>query len=102
MITIPYLKNVILRNNKNKTRLLGIIEQVSRVIQSPSSSLSYLKAKITEGTFPKSYLHYLKDIDSVIEEVISNQMLERWKSFNKMSNQTLLDKIGNSQINRGF
>lgn len=29
-------------------------------------------------------------------------MIERWKSFNNLANQSILDKIGNSQINRGF
>jgi len=64
--------------------------------------LSYIKSKIVEGTFPKTYLQYLKVIDEVVDEIVANQMLDRWNSFNKMANQTLLDKIGNSQINRGF
>lgn len=29
-------------------------------------------------------------------------MVERWLSFNKMANQALLDKIGGSQITKGF
>jgi hypothetical protein len=29
-------------------------------------------------------------------------MLDRWKSFNKIASSSLLDKIGNSQINREF
>lgn len=102
MITIPYLKNVILRNSKNKVRLLSIIEEISKIKQSPASYNAYIKAKISEGTFPKSYLHCLKEIDSVIDEILANQMIERWKSFNNLANQSILDKIGNSQINRGF
>jgi tetratricopeptide (TPR) repeat protein len=75
MITIPYLKNVILQKSKNKIRLLNIIEEISKINQLPNSSLSYIKAKITEGTFPKGYLHYLKEIDSVIDEIVANQMM---------------------------
>lgn len=44
----------------------------------------------------------MKKIDEVISEIEHNNMVERWKSFNRMANQSLLDKIGNSQINRGF
>lgn len=102
MITIPYLKNVILRNSKNKNRIMSIIDEISKIKQSPSSCQAYIKAKISEGTFPKSYLHCLKEIDSVIDEISANQMIERWKSFNNLANQSILDKIGNSQINRGF
>lgn len=67
MITIPYLKNVILRNSKNKAKLLAIIEEVSKIKQSTQSCQAYIKAKIREGVFPKSYLHYLKDIDAVVD-----------------------------------
>lgn len=38
----------------------------------------------------------------MIDEILANQMIERWKSFNNLANQSILDKIGNSQINRGF
>lgn len=47
MITIPYLKNVILRNSKNKVRLLNIIEEISKIKQSPNSCQAYIKAKIS-------------------------------------------------------
>jgi hypothetical protein len=40
MITIPYLKNVILQKSKNKIRLLNIIEEISKINQLPNSSLS--------------------------------------------------------------
>jgi len=102
MIAIPYLKNVILQKGKSKVKLLSIIEEISKIQQSPSSSLDYLKVKIAEGTFPKNYLNCLRDIDSVIDEIVGNQMLDRWKSFNRIASSSLLDKIGNSQINRGF
>jgi hypothetical protein len=36
----------------------------------------------------------LKDIDKVLEEIYSNNMLERWVAFNRMSNETLLERIG--------
>ena len=29
-------------------------------------------------------------------------MIERWKSYNNYANQSILHKIGVSQINRGF
>jgi len=29
-------------------------------------------------------------------------MMDRWMSFNRMSKKSLLDKIGNAKINRGF
>lgn len=47
-------------------------------------------------------MKYLNEIDSIICEIEENQMMMRWISFNNMANQTLLSKISNSQINRGF
>jgi hypothetical protein len=40
-------------------------------------------------------------MDSVLEEIEVNHMMERWKSFNQMTNQSILEKITGS-INRGF
>lgn len=86
MIAIPYLKNVILKNSHNRGKILLIIDQISKTPQSYLSCLGYLKAKIVEGLFPKVYLHCLKDIDSVIEEIEKNGMVERWINFNKLAN----------------
>jgi hypothetical protein len=101
MIAIPSLKTVLLRNSKIRPKLLKIIDEISKITQSSSTCLAYLKAKITEGAFPKNYLQCLKEIDAVIEEIEANQMIERWQSFNKMTNQSILDKISGS-ISRGF
>jgi hypothetical protein len=44
----------------------------------------------------------LKEIDAVIEEIERNEMLERWINFNKLANDSLLEKISTSQVYRGF
>jgi hypothetical protein len=56
MIAIPYLKNVILKNSQNRGKILIIIDQISKIPQNYNSCLTYLKAKIVEGLFPKVYL----------------------------------------------
>jgi hypothetical protein len=101
LITISNLKNVLLRNNKNRGKLLSIIEAISNITQSANSCINFINTKMVEGAFPRNFQQCLKDIDSVIEEIEQNQMLERWKSFNKMANEAILDKISGS-INRGF
>lgn len=101
MIAIPNLKNTLLRNSKNRIKLLTIIDTISKITQPSQSCIGFIKAKIMEGTFPRNYQQCLKDIDAVIEEIEQNQMLERWCSFNKMANEAILDKISGS-INRVF
>lgn len=44
----------------------------------------------------------MKEIDLVIDEIEKNEMLDRWISFNKLANESLLEKISASQIYRGF
>ena len=90
MIAIPYLKNVVLNNSKNRNKILSMIDKISKIPQHPSSCLSYLRAKISEGFFPKVYLSSLKEINVVSEEIERNEMLERWINFNKLANGSLL------------
>lgn len=75
MIAVPNLKQVLLRNSKNRMKLLGIIDEISKITQSSASCLNYLKAKLTEGVFPKNYQLCLKDIDAVIGEIEEHQMI---------------------------
>jgi hypothetical protein len=44
----------------------------------------------------------LKDIDGITDEIYSNELVQKWISFHRMSNDTILQKIGGIQINRGF
>ena len=69
MIAVSYLKNVVLNNSKNRNKILIIIDKISKIPQHTSSCLSYLRAKILEGLFPKVYLSSLKEFDVVIEEI---------------------------------
>jgi|688.fasta_scaffold2439938_1 hypothetical protein len=75
LIALPYLKNVLLKNGKNRLRLLSVIDEISKMAQSFSSCLSYLRIKINEGSFPKNYLHFLKEIEAILEEIEKNQMI---------------------------
>jgi hypothetical protein len=102
MVAVPYLKHVLLQHNKSQDRLMALLESLSKIKQAPGESLSFLQYKTQEGEFPRNFMKYLKEIDGIIAEIDENQMMVRWISFNNMANQTLLSKIGNSQINRGF
>lgn len=75
LIAVSNLKNVLLRNSKNRGKLLSIIESISKITQSSHSCINFIKAKMGEGAFPRNYQQCLKDIDLVIEELEQNQML---------------------------
>jgi hypothetical protein len=67
IIAIPNLKNALLKNSKNRVKLLSIIDSISKISQSTNSCIGFLKVKLIEGAFPRNYQQCLKDIDSVIE-----------------------------------
>lgn len=46
LIALPYLKNVLLKNGNNRIRLLSVIDEISKMAQSFSSCLSFLRIKI--------------------------------------------------------
>ena len=71
--------------------------------QASQSTLSnYLREKILDGTYPRSFLLQIKDIDTLVDEVYETKNLERWKSFYQNSNQSVLDTMGSAQVNRNF
>ena len=102
LVALPYLKHVILKQGAGRARLLHIVEEVAKITQTEQACLAYLRTRMREGAFPRNYLAFLKEAEAVVREIETNQMLLRWQTFNRMSNETLLEKIGNSQINRGF
>lgn len=84
-------------------RLMSMMEDLSRMTQSSQSTLSnYLRDKIVDGTYPRSFLLQLKDIDNITEEVYQTNNLERWKAFYKNSSQSVLDTMATVQVNRNF
>lgn len=98
---LPLLKSAALRS-RNRAALLSVVEQSGKVGLSSQSGMSYLLAKARDCEFPSKYLLQLREGDSIVEEIVSNQMMARWSSFNRMSNQTLLEKINGGQLSRGF
>ena len=71
--------------------------------QASQSTLStYLREMIISGTYPRSFLLQLKDIDNLVEEVYETKSLDRWKSFYQNSSQSVLDTMGSAQVNRTF
>lgn len=83
-------------------RVLTALEEISKLTQSTFSCTTYLQEKIREKKFPYSYIQTLKDIDGITEEIYANDLIQKWTSFHRMSNDTLLQKIVGNQINRGF
>lgn len=102
LIFLPYLKSIIFQKSKNRVRVLTALEEISKLTQSTFSCTTYLQEKIREKKFPYSYIQTLKDIDGITEEIYANDLIQKWTSFHRMSNDTLLQKIVGNQINRGF
>lgn len=75
LIAIPSLKTTLLKNFQIRGRLLSIVESISKITQTPNSSIAFLRAKVLEGSFPRNYHSALKDIDAIIQEIDQNQML---------------------------
>ena len=79
------------------------MEELSRMTQESQSTLSnYLKDKIVEGSYPRSFLVQLKDMDTIIDEIYESKNLERWKEFYRTSSQSVLDTMGTVYVNRSF
>ena len=82
---------------------MSMMEELSRLTQNSQSTLSnYLRDKIIAGTYPRSFLLQLKDLDNIVEEVYQTNNLERWKSFYQNSSQSVLDTMATVQVNRNF
>lgn len=101
-VALPTLKNAIAKS-RNSMRIMSMMEELSRLTQGSQSTLSnYLRDKIIAGTYPRSFLLQLKDIDNLVDEVYQANNLERWKSFYQNSSQSVLDTMATVQVNRNF
>lgn len=102
LIIIPYLKYVIHQKIGIRGKLFNLIEELFKVQITYASCESFLEINIRKGKFPQEFFNTLRDIQKVIEEIYANNMIERWLSFNRMSQETLLERIGGSQLSREF
>jgi hypothetical protein len=103
MVALPSLKHAVVRRSRNPGRLMGLCEDVGKIAESTKNSLAgYIKERILEGSFPRSFLIHLKEIDMIFDEIAGMQMLDRWRQFYMTSSQFALDSLGTSQVPRGF
>ena len=66
-VALPALKNAVGRA-RNNMRIIPILQELSRMTQASQSTLSnYLRDKILDGSYPRSFLLQLKDIDNIAE-----------------------------------
>ena len=69
-VAIPTLKNAIVFQSRNAMRVMTLMEELSRMTQASQSTLSnYIREMILDGTYPRSFLLQLKDIDNLVNEV---------------------------------
>ena len=102
-VAIPTLKNAIVFQSRNAMRVMSLMEELSRMTQASQSTLSnYIREMILDGTYPRSFLLQLKDIDNLVDEVYETKNLDRWKAFYQNSSQSVLDTMGSAQVNRNF
>ena len=102
LMILPYLKFVINQKGNIRKQIQHLIEELFTIPITLISCESFLEINIKKGRFPQEFFGVLRDIEPVIESIYSNNMIDRWLSFNRMSNETLLERIGGSQLSREF
>jgi hypothetical protein len=101
-VALPALRSAVARS-RNTGRTMGMLEELARMTQSSQSTPSnYLRDKILDGTYPRSFLLQLKDLETMVDEIHETKNLERWKNFYLSSSQSVLDTMATVQVNRNF
>ena len=81
-VAIPTLKNAIVFKSRNAIRVMSLMEELSRMTQASQSTLSnYIREMILDGTYPRSFLLQLKDIDNLVGEVYEANNIESSRLF---------------------
>ena len=96
LIAFPYIKNVLLKRGRSAPKLAYILDEICKMPQPPNECLSYLHHKTQIGVFPVMYCESLRDMDRLSDEIAGNDMVGRWRSFSRMSNDSLLGRIENT------
>lgn len=104
VVTFPWLRHSVLTKSRNTGKLMGMVEEIGRIAQSTQNTLAgYLRDKIMDSSFPRTFLLQLKNMDAIHDEIMgSGQLLERWRQFYLSSSQGVLDQLSRNQIDRGF
>lgn len=103
-VTFPWLNEVVNKRSRNSGRLIILVDEIGRIAQSTQNTLAgYLRDKILDGSFPRSFILQLKNMDAIHDEIMgSGQLLERWRQFYLSSSQGVLDQLSHNQVDRGF
>lgn len=83
--------------------ILRMMDELCKVTMSSQSTLSnYLRDKIVDGSYPRSFLVQMRDIDGIVSEIIDTRNLDQWKNFYQKSSQSVLDTMATVQVSRNF
>lgn len=98
---VPLLKDAIFRRSRNSGLLISMVEELGKMAEQTQGALTgYLRQRIRDDSFPRSFLLQLQQIDSVWLQIQGGQMVDRWRQFYLRSTQIALDGLGRQQ--RGF
>lgn len=86
-----------------KKKIHDLITELPETSKNVDPAYDFLRTRTEEGSFPRNFLTYLMDIESILEEIERNSMVSRWKGFQNIANKSILNKIGNNPIrSQGF
>lgn len=71
-------------------------------LSSKNSLTNYVNSKIHDSTFPINLLTSLSEVDRVVDQIVDNELFEKWKSFFLTSNQAAIDKLSRTDMNKGI
>ena len=101
-IAFPTLRNAI-KTSRNPMNIIRMMDELSNMTMASQSTLSnYLQEKILDGSYPRSFFVQMRDVDSIIQEIIETRNLDRWKTFYLRTSQSELENLASTQVTRNF
>lgn len=67
-----------------------------------ASCLGFLESNIRRCTFPQQFYLALAHLEQTLFEIEKNHLVDRWVALNRLSNETLLQRIGTAPLSREF
>lgn len=81
VIVLPFFHEIAIKSRDISQHMLKIIEDLPASTNTYSAALEYIKQKVQDKSFPRDMLDALSDIETILDEVENNGIVNRWKGF---------------------
>jgi hypothetical protein len=81
VVFLPILHNIATRSRDSCRALSAVLAEFTERNNATAQGYGFIRAKIDERVFPAVFLDYLDNVEGLLREISSSNVLTRWRGF---------------------